>query len=311
MATYKYYNIQMLPLTNSKKHIGKEGYIKLFQHLGDKLRKVLSSEGDLRNIAVPLRNDFFFAPYEINAREDMVYGRFLKFDKVDVVRKTISRVQTYAAGFGESSKIYEYRFVFDPVLHILAIEDSPSLPSASVLYKVLNEVFKDARRKLYPSFRMSVDELTSSASLDNVIKESKGYYFFKTEITFSNSNDFIEGLEELLEGVEAEMKDKGIDKLEHKESSDKDSIMTDVSTIALVYAGLSCKFGNTEISYKDKSNKKKVFKMADYPVRKRVSESMKKRASILDYYYDVKNTINAANNESRTGSGLLKKIRKG
>lgn len=51
--------------------------------------------------------------------------------------------------------------------------------------------------------------------------------------------------------------------------------------------------------------------MADYPVRKRVSESMKKRASILDYYYDVKNTINAANNESRTGSGLLKKIRKG
>ncbi|MEM6218583.1 DUF4747 family protein, partial [Escherichia coli] len=135
MATYKYYNIQMLPLTNSKKHIGKEGYIKLFQHLGDKLRKVLSSEGDLRNIAVPLRNDFFFAPYEINAREDMVYGRFLKFDKVDVVRKTISRVQTYAAGFGESSKIYEYRFVFDPVLHILAIEDSPSLPSASVLYK--------------------------------------------------------------------------------------------------------------------------------------------------------------------------------
>ncbi|MCU8879807.1 DUF4747 family protein, partial [Escherichia coli] len=93
MATYKYYNIQMLPLTNSKKHIGKEGYIKLFQHLGDKLRKVLSSEGDLRNIAVPLRNDFFFAPYEINAREDMVYGRFLKFDKVDVVRKTISRVQ--------------------------------------------------------------------------------------------------------------------------------------------------------------------------------------------------------------------------
>ncbi|MDH8061938.1 DUF4747 family protein, partial [Klebsiella pneumoniae] len=75
---------------------------------------------------------------------------------------------------------------------------------------------------------------------------------FKTEITFSNSNDFIEGLEELLEGVEAEMKDKGIDKLEHKESSDKDSIMTDVSTIALVYAGLSCKFGNTEISYKDK-----------------------------------------------------------
>ncbi|MCG2991018.1 hypothetical protein KZ294_26050, partial [Escherichia coli] len=92
---------------------GKEGYIKLSQHLGDKLRKVLSSEGDLRNIAVPLRNDFFFAPYEINAREDMVYGRFLKFDKVDVVRKTISRVQTYAAGFGESSKIYEYRFVFD------------------------------------------------------------------------------------------------------------------------------------------------------------------------------------------------------
>lgn len=33
MATYKYYNIQMLPLTNSKKNIGKEGYIKLFQHL--------------------------------------------------------------------------------------------------------------------------------------------------------------------------------------------------------------------------------------------------------------------------------------
>jgi len=90
MATYKYYNIQMLPLTNSKKNIGKEGYIKLFQHLGDKLRKVLSSEGDLRNIAVPLRNDFFFAPYEINAREDMVYGRFLKFDKVDVVRKLLA-----------------------------------------------------------------------------------------------------------------------------------------------------------------------------------------------------------------------------
>ncbi|MEP8906331.1 DUF4747 family protein [Enterobacter roggenkampii] len=311
MATYKYYNIQMLPLINNKKPIGKKGYISLFEHLSKKLSHVLSTQGDLRTIAVTLRNDFFFCPYEINIREDMVYGKFLKFDKVDVVRKTISREQTYAAGFGESSKIYEYRFVFDPVLHILAIEDSASLPSASVLYGVFKELFKESRRALYRTYRMTVDELTASASLDKVIKESKGYYSFKSEITFSNSNDFLDGLEELLEHIEAEMKDKGIDKIEHKESADKESIMSDVSTNALVYAGLSCKFGNTEITYKDKDNKKKVFKMADYPVRVRVSESMKKRESILDYYYDIKNTINEANNKARAGTGLLKKIREG
>ncbi|HGA3039202.1 TPA: DUF4747 family protein [Serratia marcescens] len=311
MATYKYYNIQVLPLTKKQKAIGAVGYTELFNNLNEKLQDVLSSQGDLRSIAVPLRNDFFFSPYEINVREDMIYGKFLKFDKVDVVRKTISRVQTYAAGFGESSKIYEYRFVFDPVIHILAIEDSPSLPSANVLFVIFNELFKEARNELYKNYRMSVDELTSSASLDQVLKESKGYYSFRSEITFSNSNDFLDGLEELLEDVEAEMKDKGIDKLEHRESADKDSIMSDVSTNALIYAGLSCKFGNTEISYKDKSNKKKVFKMADFPVRVRISESMRKRESVLDYYYDVKNSINLANNNARAGSGLLKKIRKG
>jgi len=311
MATYKYYNVQMLPLINKKKPIGQKGYIALFEHLNKKLKSILSTQGDLRNIAVPLRNDFFFSPYEINIREDMVYGKFIKFDKVDVVRKTITREQTYAAGFGESSKIHEYRFVFDPSLHILAIEDSASLPSASVLYVVFKELLKDSRRKLYRTYRMTVDELTASASLDKVIKESKGYYSFRSEITFSNSNDFLDGLEEILEGVEAEMKDKGIDKVEHKESADRESIMSDVSTNALVYAGLSCKFGNTEITYKDKENKKKGFKMADYPVRIRVTESMRKRDSLLDYYYDIKNTINEANNSARAGSGLLKKIRKG
>lgn len=311
MATYKYYNVQMLPLINKKKSIGKEGYIALFEHLSTKLSSVLSTQGDLRSIAVPLRNDFFFCPYEINIREDMIYGKFIKFDKVDVVRKTISREQTYAAGFGESSKIYEYRFVFDPLLHILAIEDTASLPSANVLYIVFKELFKESRRKLYRTYRMTVDELTASASLDKVINDAKGYYSFRSEITFSNSNDFLAGLEELLENIETEMKDKGIDKVEHKESADRDSIMSDVSTNALVYAGLSCKFGNTEITYKDKSNKKKVFKMADYPVRIRVSESMKKRDSYLDYYYDIKNTINDANNSARAGNGLLKKIREG
>lgn len=70
----------------------------------------------------------------------------------------------------------------------------------------------------------------------------------------------MDGLEEVLEGVENEMKEKGIATVEHKEAAAKDSIMDDVSKNALVYAGLSCKFGNTEISYKDKSNKNKLSK---------------------------------------------------
>lgn len=150
MAVFKYYNVQVLPLNKKQEEIGVSGYLDIFRQAKNAVDNALNEEDSLKNIAFSLRNDFYFSPLEINVREDMVYGKFIKFDQVNEVMKTISRKRTYAAGLGESSKVYEYKFVFDPVLHILAIEFGASLPAASVLSKTVEDILKEYKRKNTP-----------------------------------------------------------------------------------------------------------------------------------------------------------------
>ena len=95
---------------------------------------------ELFKVAADLRNHFHFAPIEVNFNEVLISGKFIKYDKVDIVIETLSRQEKYAATGIESSKVFEYRFVFDPKTHVLAIEDGTSLPSATPLIKALTQI---------------------------------------------------------------------------------------------------------------------------------------------------------------------------
>ncbi|MBF4296561.1 hypothetical protein EAY24_25280, partial [Vibrio anguillarum] len=84
MASFKYYNVQILPLDNNEKMIGVEGYKSIFTSLKDKVDEYLKKK-NLLGISHNLRNDFFLSPESVFVRNDIAYGTIMKYDNVEKV----------------------------------------------------------------------------------------------------------------------------------------------------------------------------------------------------------------------------------
>ncbi len=132
MASFKFYNIQILPLDKNDKMIGADGYKAVFSSLKLKVDEYLRKK-NLFGISHNLRNDFFFAPESMTIRDDIAYGTIMKYDNVEKVFGTLDDEEKYVSSGGDSSKKYLFRFVFDFNKHILAIEKGKGLPSVHVL----------------------------------------------------------------------------------------------------------------------------------------------------------------------------------
>jgi len=73
MSTFKYYNIQILPLNENGKMIGSEGYQSVFKSLDILVSKTIESKS-VSAISHSLRNDFFIAPIDVKVRDDCIWA---------------------------------------------------------------------------------------------------------------------------------------------------------------------------------------------------------------------------------------------
>lgn len=286
MGWFKYYNIQLLPLDSGKTGmVGVDGYRKLLLGLRESLSKARRRK-NLESIAAPLRNDMFIVPFQVyvNGESDAASGRFLKFNHIDALRDLFTGEETQKVGRGITNKRFEFEFVFDFRSHIMAIADKTSLPSSAPLCKALTLLFADQAKDLFAEHIVRVTELTEGDSLDAVLL-ADGYKRVEVDVTFSNSDDYEDGMEKELE---EELRGKNIHDASYTEKSEKDSEMTQISRFAQAMLHLAIKYGNASVRYiKDKSTH--WYHMKDFPVR--LNLKIESDESEMDYFGRIKNSI--------------------
>lgn len=312
MAIFKFYNVQLLPNQKELGNIKSDGYKKIFLALSNDIKKSIE-KGTLESISYSLRNDFFIAPISLDIKDDIGFGYFLKYDEVSTVVGTLDDEEKYVSSGGDSSKKYNYRFVYDFGLHILAVEVSKGLPSASVLSEFIEKMIEPYRQDFFPVYEIKVIEMTEADSLEHVFEEAIAFKRVDVDLTYSNSEDWIEGMsEELMKKYEQEMKDKSIDTIEHTEKSSKKGSMKQLSESAMAYLGLACKFGNASITYKNEVGATKHYHMVQYPIKKRVNDFLDDRKkTALEFALDVKEKIKNANEVVKKANKIFKELRKG
>lgn len=290
MAIFKFYNIQVLPMdTTNTKEIGAEGYCKVFGALGNQIQTVRADGHKLASIAVKMRGDMYFAPFSVTEKEyasedpkkpnKVLHGYFLKFDDIDTLVDTNSGNLEYRSKGNTSSKRFELEFVFDPITHTLAIQDTKGLPTRTPLIEALLEMLDGHVRRLYKDHHLEIEELTSADSLKKFLElNKKGYKSYDGYITFSNSGDFRDLLEEDLredaEEAEQELKDKNVAKWNVSYRSFKGSLMNDLPHGAKVQMALATQYGNAESTYTDENGNAQKYHMEDHPVRLPLKEKV-------------------------------------
>lgn len=286
MAMFKFYNVQLLPMDSATtSEVGHDGYCRLFKALESQIAYVRANGLKLSSIAVQMRGEMYFAPFSVNDREyasddpskpnKIIHGYFLKFDDIDTLVDTNSGDLLYKSKGNTSNKRFELEFVFDPVTHTLALQDARGLPTRRPLIDALNEMLSRHVTQLFKEYSLEIEELTSADSLQELLDLSKkGYKSYNGHITFSNSGDFRDLLEDSLrddaEKVEQELKQKNVARWEAKFRSFKDGLMSDLPFSAKVQMVLATQYGNAEVTYTDTDGNKQKYHMEDYPVKLRL-----------------------------------------
>ncbi|HEI8461866.1 TPA: DUF4747 family protein [Morganella morganii] len=312
MATFKFYNIQLLPMDRKKSsEVGVVGYCRLFSSVEKQLDTLRNEKKKLSSIAASLMGDMYFSAYSSSAysypsdgeNQYLIHGYFLKFDDVNTLVDTDSGKISYKSVGNTSSRRFQFEYVFDPSLHILAIQDTKGLPTRNALIGALNDVFEYHVNILFPNHSLEIIELTSAESIrDFFLVPKKGYQTYKGEVTFSNSDDFDfdseDELRELASELELELKVNEVHKWEANYKSFKGHLMSDLPKNAKAQLILAAKYGNAEVSYKDNNNEMQKYKMEKYPVKERLNESNIAQG-IKNRALSIKNLIIQANKKAK------------
>ncbi|MCG8520859.1 MAG: DUF4747 family protein [Pseudomonadales bacterium] len=268
MAVFKFYNVQLLAIdTDSHGEVGKEGYRRLFQSLAERMQSA-KDEMALERVSGSLINDFFFAPFNIELKEDYAQGKFIKYDKVANVHNLYTEEDEFKGGKGSTSKRYGFEFVFDFESHTLAIQRKNGLPSANPLMKVLSEIIVPVSQSDFPDYQLSIREMTSAQSLEKVFN-AEYYKRVKVEVTFSNSADLDDALLGEAGLLEKDFKGKNVHTVEHVEKPARKGFMSGLSNIAKPMLVIAARFGNADVSYQT-DGKWSSYHMKDYPVTEEV-----------------------------------------
>lgn len=295
MATFKYYNIQVLPLDGKEENlIGEDGYKKIFeaysQIVNERFRK-----RDLLKISHSLKNDFQISFKRIDIKEGYAQGRLIKFNHVDKLIEVYTDEEVYNNKDKlsiASSKRIEFDFVFDFKKHIFAISSKNGLPSENVLIDAITSLLNETAKNLYTEHYIKMIELSDAASLEKVIDEADGYKKVAVEITFSNSFKFEEGIGNILDEIDKDSRENNIQSISATQRPPKDKTSKSISMVLMPLIVLSTKLGNTDITY-TKDGKEINYHMRDYPVRVRVNRSGKMTDD--EYYNEVLKSIVQAN----------------
>lgn len=270
MPVFKYYNVQLLPRDTTKSgDVGEIGYKTLMELLRNDVNAAVKTQR-LKTYAHGLRNDMLFSPSIITPFEKFTSGNFIKFDSAGEVKDLYTNEVEFKGGPNSTSKKYSFRFVFDHARHIMAVQNSDkngSLPAASVFILALKYFLKPIVEANFPDHELKVIELSSSSALDDVFKTACGYNRIEVELTFANSDQFVDA-------VVSQLKGNNVHTLEHIEKTDSPGKMG-LSDYSRMFLNTAKVYGNATISYMEKIGKnvrRRVFHMNNYPLKKNVAQ---------------------------------------
>lgn len=269
MPSYRYYNVQMLPLdTKRTPNIGAAGYQKIWEKLQKLTEKSWRSKR-IHSLAGELPNNRYFAPSMLVGKEKYMTGTFIRFDYIDALLDIYGEQKPEKVGWGRSSEVPKFHFVFDYDRHIMAISTSAvlrdqkrrNLPNKRIFIPALHGILEKVTVDLYPDHTLKIVELSEADSLTPVY-QAKGYQLVDVDVTFSNSEDFDEELEELYRG-------NNTHKVSYIEKSDTGSQMPLLSKLAAAFLGLVSKYGHATVRYISSDGSRIKYDSDEHPVENR------------------------------------------
>lgn len=269
MPAFKYYNVQLLPRDTSKSgDIGEAGYKKIMELLRKDVNSAIKNK-KLKTYAYSLRNDMLLSPSIIIPNKSFTSGYFIKFDSAGEVKDLYTNEIEFKGGPNSTSKKYSFRFVFDHNRHIMAVQTTDkngTLPAASVFILALKSFIKPIVETEFFDYELKIIELSSSNALDEVFKTAHGYNRIEVEITFANSDEYVDS-------VVSQLKGNNIHTMSHSEKTDSPGNMG-LSDYSRAFLNTAKTYGNATISYMEKVGKnlkRRVFHMHDYPLKKNIA----------------------------------------
>lgn len=200
MATFRQYNVQLLPLdTHATKEVGIEGYKRLFELLKSRTVEAYKHKR-MAEEAKPLANDTFICPFVVHAETTFAYGSFLKFHKAETVTEFYSQEPMFQAPMGTTpvSNTYYFRFVFDYEIHRFAIEEQNGrLPSVDVMSNTIDHFFRNIAEQHFKKHVLTINLISDDRSLKEALDAENEFGPVHVKIAFPNSRRLNETLREL------------------------------------------------------------------------------------------------------------------
>ena len=200
MATFRLYNIQLLPLdTHKTPEVGRDGYRRLFQKFQEATTNSYRGKRMAKE-AKPLIHDTFICPFTVHPDEKMAHGSFLKFHNAATVTEFYSKERLFEAERGTTpvSNQRYFRFIFDYSEHRLAIEENNNrLPSPDVMMETLEYFLHPLANRNFPDHVLTVNLISDEHSLMEALDPDNEFGPVKVKLVFPNSRGLNHTLREL------------------------------------------------------------------------------------------------------------------
>lgn len=279
MASFRLYNIQLLPLNTSQTpEVGLSGYQRLF----DSLRAAFETAHRTKSLVESshkLPHDTYFSPFTIVADTKYARGKWVKYQRAESVVDLYTNKSLFTAAEGDTavSNTHLFRFVFDYETHRLAIEElGGKLPSPNSLMNALVNILKPIADQEFPEHTLTINLVSETKALEQALSEAKGFRHVEVRITFPNGHELSQRLRE--------MRDNNVHVVKAEASSDKDALMPKLPDFILELVRASTDYGRSKFTYfKDKRAGRQVYSSEDYPEKLRLRQKKNEQeASFID-----------------------------
>ena len=259
MATFRIYNIQLLPLNTKKtKEVGSAGYKDLFEKF-DALWVEHIKHKKILDYSFPLSNDGYISPFTSHSIEGREYssGAFIKFNRADEVHDLYTNETIFSANdrIAAVSNIYHFRFVFDHRTHRLAVEENGTrLPSPQKFLNALEFFFRPVAEKHFEKYTLKINLVSEQQQLKQVLREAAAFSKVHVKLSFNNGPSS--------DSILKELKSKNVHMIEQTASAERGETMPELPDYTKALVENSTDYGEATITYfKDVSKNPQIEKL--------------------------------------------------
>lgn len=244
MASFRLFNIQLLPLDTAKTpEVGVEGYQRLFATLKENIESAQRLK-TLADQSYKLPHDTHFAPFVVHADKGFAHGKWVKYQRAEAVVDLYTNESLYTAGEGVAavSNNHYFQFVFDYVTHRFAIEElQGKLPSSASVVKALDSTLRPVADQAFPEHVLTVNLISEKKALEEALAEATGFRSVEVKVTFPNGPELSARLREL--------KENNVHVVRAQASSEKDAVMPSLPDFILDLVKASTNYGQSKFTY--------------------------------------------------------------